>query len=353
MKKKTLAISAIVLLLLAGLLYAANTVYLPYYIEKPGTPEPTLTYLHPSVTDDTAGAQTGTFYLTAVAFEQATPLGLLSQFLPFHQGVSESELLGDVHDFDTYDAQQRLYMYDSVVQAQIVALDEAKEDYRLYYYGVNVVDIAPQSGLAQVLKVGDTITHFNGHAFENTFELYELLTEGAVNEPFELTVYRDDEYVTVSAALTPFDAMYASGVGIQAVDSLEVDHTLKVELDTENVGGPSAGLMFALTLYDRLTSGDLTKGHQIAGTGTINYEGLVGPIGGIEKKVVGAYQAGIKIFLAPDFEITEEMSPYYPNAKNDYQVAKEFVEKERYDMTVVPVRTFTDAISYLNSLQPK
>lgn len=74
-----------------------------------------------------------------------------------------------------------------------------------------------------------------------------------------------------------------------------MDPTVKVK--TDEIGGPSAGLMFSLEIYNQLTSEDLTKGYQIAGTGTIDEKGAVGPIGGIEQKIVAADKAGAEIFL--------------------------------------------------------
>ena len=73
----------------------------------------------------------------------------------------------------------------------------------------------------------------------------------------------------------------------------------EIEIASGDVGGPSAGLMFALGLYDTLTPGDLTGGRTIAGTGTIDLEGEVGGIGGIVDKVVGAERAGASVFLVP------------------------------------------------------
>ena len=74
---------------------------------------------------------------------------------------------------------------------------------------------------------------------------------------------------------------------------------VKVTIDAGDVGGPSAGMMFALGVLDRLTPGELTAGQRIAGTGTISSDGRVGPIGGIQQKLAGARAAGIQWFLAP------------------------------------------------------
>jgi len=73
----------------------------------------------------------------------------------------------------------------------------------------------------------------------------------------------------------------------------------KVSINAGDVGGPSAGMMFSLAVYDKLTPGPLTGGADIAGTGTIDSAGTVGPIGGIQQKLVGARRGGAAWFLAP------------------------------------------------------
>jgi PDZ domain-containing protein len=112
--------------------------------------------------------------------------------------------------------------------------------------------------------------------------------------------------------------------------NFEFDPDVEVDLDTGEIGGPSAGLMFALGLYDNLTPEDLTGGKQIAGTGTIQCGGSVGPIGGIEEKIAGAERAGAELFLAP---------------AADADAAK----KAAHDLTVVSVASFDDAVDYLES----
>src|SRR5438094_5986567 len=72
-----------------------------------------------------------------------------------------------------------------------------------------------------------------------------------------------------------------------------------VDIESDNVGGPSAGFMFALGLLDAVTDGDLTRGYYVAGTGTITQDGLVGPVGGASEKAVAAEQDGAQIFLVP------------------------------------------------------
>lgn len=87
------------------------------------------------------------------------------------------------------------------------------------------------------------------------------------------------------------------GIGVSIVTERELVVDPKVKINSNEIGGPSAGLMFTLEIYNQLVEEDLTKGHEIAGTGTINEKGEVGPIGGINQKVVAASDAGAEVFF--------------------------------------------------------
>ena len=104
-------------------------------------------------------------------------------------------------------------------------------------------------------------------------------------------------WVTITTAESDDSGAKRAIVGISA----GTDHTFPFDIDIKlaDVGGPSAGLMFALGLYDKLTPGSLTGGKFVAGTGTIDDDGNVGPIGGIRQKLAGARADGATWFLAP------------------------------------------------------
>ncbi|MFK4998850.1 S16 family serine protease [Bacillus sp. N9] len=122
-------------------------------------------------------------------------------------------------------------------------------------------------------------------------------------------------------------------------------HTARnVEINEKDIGGPSAGLMFSLEIYNQATEGDLTKGYEIAGTGTIDMDGNVGQIGGIREKITAVHKAGIDIFFCPQ--------DIHANDTNEKDVLDE-VKKQGYSVTVVPVKTLQDAINYLRELPPK
>jgi PDZ domain-containing protein len=112
------------------------------------------------------------------------------------------------------------------------------------------------------------------------------------------------------------------------------DSNLKVSL--RNTGGPSGGLIFALGIVDKLTSQDLVRYRNIAGTGTITTDGRVGPIGGIAEKIIGAKKAGVELFLTP----IENCS----DIANEEKVAS---SSDKNVMKIVPVATLNEAISVL------
>ena len=144
-----------------------------------------------------------------------------------------------------------------------------------------------------------------------------------------------------------------AGIGIGLTDHTEIDSSIPVSIEAGDIGGPSAGLMFTLQTYEQLSHKDLRKGHEIAGTGTMNSQGIVGRIGGIDKKVVTASENGAEIFFAPDDEITSEMKKVEPKIKSNYQEAQEAAKKIGTKMKIVPVKTVQDALNYLEKLKQK
>jgi PDZ domain-containing protein len=134
------------------------------------------------------------------------------------------------------------------------------------------------------------------------------------------------------------------GIGIGLVDDRELIVNPNVRVNTEEIGGPSAGFMFSLEIYNQLTKDDLTRGYNIAGTGTIDPNGDVGEIGGIHQKVIAADKVGAEIFLAPNQDGKQG---------SNYQIALKTAKDIGTDMKVIPVDTFDETIDFLKNLEPK
>ncbi|GII80937.1 hypothetical protein Sru01_59190 [Sphaerisporangium rufum] len=146
------------------------------------------------------------------------------------------------------------------------------------------------------LKAGDGITEIDGAPVRSVEEVSAAVRRHKPGEQVEIGFVRDGRPMTVR--LGTVAGKDGPIVGVM-MGNPRFTFPFKVTVNPGEVGGPSAGLMFALGIYDKLTPGPLTGGKSIAGTGTITADGKVGPIGGIQQKMVGARRAGATIFLTP------------------------------------------------------
>ncbi len=194
-----------------------------------------------------------------------------------------------------------------------------------------MVETVEGSPAAEHLRKGDVIVAIDGTRVQTTCDVGRLIDMHSPGEEIEVAVRRgsDDRTFTITTMSNPDNEEQAL-IGILMDDiGYHFKSDVKVSFDTDNIGGPSAGLMFSLALYDLLTPDDLTDGREIAGTGVIDCDGGVGPIGGIDLKVVAAQREGAEIFLAPIANFDEAVA-----------AAKEGIE-------VVPISNFADALEYL------
>ena len=193
-------------------------------------------------------------------------------------------------------------MVDSQHEATAAALTELGYDVGAQLSVHSVIDGAAAEG---VLQEGDIIVEANGEDVADVSALRGVINDGA-GAPVELLIERDGQQQTVE--VTPKESTDEDGettwlLGVNLIT--DYDFPIDVTIQLNNVGGPSAGMMFALGIIDTLTPGELNGGEQVAGTGTITAEGEVGPIGGIRQKMWGARDAGADWFLAPEANCDE------------------------------------------------
>jgi PDZ domain-containing protein len=160
-----------------------------------------------------------------------------------------------------------------------------------------VVGFSPDSPSKGRLTKGDEIVSVDGKSVNGAASLQRLVRAVKPGHKVHLVVRRDGaaRSATVTTAAGPDGGKTVIGVRIRD----QVSYPFTVDISLEDVGGPSAGMMFALGVIDKLTPGSLTGGRFIAGTGTINDAGSVGAIGGITQKMIGAKRSGATAFLAP------------------------------------------------------
>jgi PDZ domain-containing protein len=163
---------------------------------------------------------------------------------------------------------------------------------------VIVSSVSKSSPALGKLHAGDVILEVDSRRVSAPDQVRDAIRKHSPGENVTLTVStkKKQRTVTVKSTAAPDDKTRAL-VGFVPETGYEFPFTVDIEI--ENVGGPSAGLMFALGIVDKLTRDDLTGGKTVAGTGTIDDAGVVGPIGGIEMKVLGAKASGADVFLVP------------------------------------------------------
>ena len=190
------------------------------------------------------------------------------------------------------DEQNAAAMTSSQESAVAAALRELDEPFTEELAVAELVDGSPAAG---ILEAGDTLVRVNGTEIDGIDSLREELQASGGN-PVEIVFRRDgaEQTGTVTPELGDTGSYQ---LGIFLTTSFEFPFEVTIALD--DVGGPSAGMMFALGIVDRLTPGALTGGRHFAGTGTIDSAGKVGAIGGIQQKMAGASDAGAEFFLAP------------------------------------------------------
>ena len=182
-----------------------------------------------------------------------------------------------------------------------VALNFLEYEIQTQGDGVLVVGVMDDSPVAGKLFKEDLIISINNEVINSTTEFIALLRTYEIGDMVSIGLIRKDNEISIETKLIEhIDYENEPMVGFLASTPNErFVFPISVDIDTGNVGGPSAGLMMALNVYNSLTEFDITKGLKVAGTGTIEIDGSVGPVGGVKQKVIAAKNAGSSLILVP------------------------------------------------------
>jgi Lon-like protease len=215
---------------------------------------------------------------------------------PHEAVVPEVELFGPGQTQQQVTKQDTLQMTSSEQTATAAALCELGIPFTTVDTVAAVVRGYPAGG---VLHRGDVIKAVDGTPVSCRRGTASLIRARAPGAPVTLTVVRTSggHPATRHVRLTTTGVRGHAVVGISVAESYVFPFSVQIRVG--DIGGPSAGLMFALGIIDKLTPDNLTSGKFVAGTGEISVNGAVGPIGGIQQKMAGARQAGATVFLTP------------------------------------------------------
>jgi Lon-like protease len=276
--------------------FIAGFVPLPYYALGPGPAREVQPLI--SVDGPPVYQSDGRFVMTTVEFRQVTGVGALLAWLnPDEHVVASDQLFPEGETREQEDRRAISQMDQSKIDATSVVLDSLRAYRHADGNGSLIRATVPGCSADGRLFPGDVVLEINGDPIRDATaasRAIESIPSGKaltfVVRPLGKT--RDED---VRLVRQPCGGTTEPLVGVSMID----DFPFEVSIRSGDVGGPSAGLMWALGLYDALTPGDLTDGRTIAGTGTIAPDGTVGPIGGIEDKVLAADGIGASELLVP------------------------------------------------------
>lgn len=319
-----------------------STYKMPYYIYKPGNANS----LDSMVVVEGGYESEGSMHLLTVSGSYATPIHyLLAKVLPFREVMPISAVRHEDETDEEYTNRQLYMMDDSQHASTIVAYEAANADIEVIHNGVYVVATVKDMPANELLKSGDVIKKVDGLTIDVSEDFMEYVEGKKEGESITIGFERDGKEKEAEIEILPFpDEEGKIGIGIQLTTNIEVVVDPEVTFSSGRIGGPSAGLMFSLRIYDQLTEEDFTRGYKIAGTGQVDIDGNVYPIGGVDKKVVAADNEGSDVFFVP-YEQGREGS--------NYDEAVKAAKKIKTKMDIVPVDTFEEALLYLENLEER
>ena len=218
--------------------------------------------------------------------------------------------------------------------AAAVALRAAGKKVVLRPTGGLIDGIEPGMPAVGKLEPDDVLTAVDGKRVTSTSDVFAAMARLKIGAVARFTVLRDRKTLVVQVKTVGSDTKpHRAVVGVFLETALDIQLPFPVRIDTGNIGGPSAGLAFALQVMEELGR-DVVHGHKVAATGEIFADGSVGPIGGIKQKTIGARAAGVDAFLVPVGDNAREARKYADGLR------------------IIPVESFPQALRALATLGP-
>ena len=203
--------------------------------------------------------------------------------------------------------------------------------------GVLVVGLLESSPVKEKLIKNDLIISINKEKIKSTTEFISLLRTYEIGDEVSIEFIRDNNEMSISTILIEhIDYIDEPMVGFLAsTPNQRFIFPFNVDIKTGDVGGPSAGLMMTLNVYNTLTEIDITNGYKIAGTGTIEIDGSVGPVGGVKQKVIAAKRVNSSLILVP---------------KSNYEEVKSYIDD---NTDIIAVNSFQEALDVISEFSSR
>lgn len=320
------------LVLLFGIVFMATILYpLPYYIYTGGGTINVKDKIHIESKETK-----GDFNLCYVEQINANiPTFLLSKLLSNWDSVSKEEVsLNDKEDIKDIYKRDKIYLEEANQNAIFVAYKKAGKSVNILDKHLYIIYLEEDSDTD--LKIGDDILEIDGSKIDSLTDISKILDSYEVGSKLNIKVKRNGKEMMKYAIVHEKDGRKLIGIALTSIYDYEVDPKITFTFSNSE-SGPSGGFMVTLAIYNQLIDSDISKGLKIAGTGTIDIEGNVGSIGGVKYKLKGAVDSKSDIFLVP--------------AGENYEEAIKYQKKYHYDIKIIGISTFEEAIEKLESMK--
>ena len=283
------------------------------------------------VSDKLVYKSKGSINMTYVSFVKGTiPTYFLAKIIPTWDIVSNDKITYDGNIDETIKIDQ-YYLKESISNAYEVAFNEAKVDYDIKKSNNYITYISENAKTD--LKLFDNIKKYDNIEFSTFSSMQNYITSKNVGDKVEFLVIRNKKEIKCFAELIDINGIPKIGVSAVVVNDYDSEFGISVK-SKSNESGSSGGFMTALAIYNSITKKDITNGLKIAGTGTIDSEGNVGEIGGVTYKLAGAVKNNSDIFLVPS---------------DNYEEAYNYKKKHNFDIELVSISKFSEAVDYLTN----
>jgi Lon-like protease len=306
-----------------------------YYLYVPNEAEPLAPKVKVAGEKDATGPG-GILYVDLVVRRATWPERLLPFLRPDGSTMlPERDVVPPGSSFTERRQDARAQMDRSEQVAAAVALRQAGFPVRAVARGILIEGVAPDAPAAQVLDAEDVIVAVDGRPVQTPAQLRRLVGRRSPGDHVTLTVLRAGKRREVIVRTVPDPlAPRRPVIGIRVGQDAEIKLPIDVKIDLGDVGGPSAGLAFALDILEELGR-NVDRGHTVAATGEIELDGTIRPIGGVKQKTFGVRDSKADVFLVPAGDNAEE--------------ARRYAGKLR----VIPVENFQQALRALATLAPR
>ena len=302
----------------------------PYYINAPGG----ISDMSKKI-DINGYDSVGSFNLAYIKEYRATiPTLIISMFNKNWNVLKKNEVLLEEEDYKSYNLRDKILMDESISNAIYVAFNKANKDIEIVSSKVLVAYVSKEADTD--LVAGDEIISINNNKIKSKNDITAIIDNLDIGTKTSIEVIHNEKDYTRYAYV--INSENSKKIGILVSNIREYKTSPIIHINTEkNETGSSGGMITALTIYNSLVKEDITKGLTIVGTGTIDLDGNIGSIGGVEYKLKSAVKSKADLFIVPMDE--------------NYKEAIKLKKEKNYNIDIIGVSTFDEVLEYLNNIK--